>query len=377
MKLCTHSLLDPRFLRWHALSLLLASLSASLFACNRNQLKTRGERGQLSHKTDKSESIQNPSTLFDQRRVWLKKSRALSKTLGSRLQTELRRALAKGDPALAVQTCATVAPKLSLELSKIGEYEIKRVSLKPRNSGNRPNPAEQEILASFEKENRLDPSATLESLEQTKDGQLRYMSGIRIKPLCLTCHGNNVSLPLLQEIKRLYPSDQATGYKTGDVRGAFLVKWTLSVPSGLNAPNLRAPKLGLVTGGAPSSSDISKLRDLGFSLVVDLRHSGESPEQEGQAVRKAGVRYIHLPIRGSKDVSFEKAQKLRVFLNQETTGRTFLHCATGNRVGALLALIAFKDGASVDAALAQGRAAGMTSLEPKVHELLLAARRHR
>ena len=48
-----------------------------------------------------------------------------------------------------------------------------------------------------------------------------------------------------------------------------------------------------------------------------------------------------------------------------------LHCGSGNRVGALLALKAFwLDGGSAEEALEVGLAGGVTRLEPTVRELL-------
>jgi hypothetical protein len=50
-----------------------------------------------------------------------------------------------------------------------------------------------------------------------------------------------------------------------------------------------------------------------------------------------------------------------------------VHCASSNRVGAMIALrAALVDGASADAALAEGRRWGLKSLEPQVRERLAA-----
>ena len=40
---------------------------------------------------------------------------------------------------------------------------------------------------------------------------------------CLTCHGSSLQPELKAEILRLYPNDQATGFKPGELRGAFTV----------------------------------------------------------------------------------------------------------------------------------------------------------
>jgi hypothetical protein len=40
---------------------------------------------------------------------------------------------------------------------------------------------------------------------------------------CLMCHGSGLDPALKAEIERLYPDDQATGFKAGERRGAFTV----------------------------------------------------------------------------------------------------------------------------------------------------------
>ena len=47
-----------------------------------------------------------------------------------------------------------------------------------------------------------------------------------------------------------------------------------------------------------------------------------------------------------------------------------MHCASGNRVGALMALRASQNGASAEEAMAAGKAAGLTRLEPVVAKRL-------
>jgi len=49
-----------------------------------------------------------------------------------------------------------------------------------------------------------------------------------------------------------------------------------------------------------------------------------------------------------------------------------LHCGSGNRVGALLALLKSSQGASDEAALEYGISAGLTGLEPVVRARLAA-----
>jgi hypothetical protein len=43
--------------------------------------------------------------------------------------------------------------------------------------------------------------------------------------LCLTCHGESLAPELAAAIARDYPGDAATGFKSGELRGAFRVVW--------------------------------------------------------------------------------------------------------------------------------------------------------
>ena len=111
-------------------------------------------------------------------------------------------------------------------------------------------------------------------------------------------------------------------------------------------------------------------REAGFVAVIDLR--GEEEDRgidEVAAVEALGMRYVSLPVHGADDVTFENAEELDRLLG-EFDGPVLVHCASGNRVGALVALRASAAGASDDEALAAGKAAGLTRLEPAVAERL-------
>ena len=43
--------------------------------------------------------------------------------------------------------------------------------------------------------------------------------------MCLTCHGTDIKADVRAELTRYYPADKATGFRLGELRGAFsLVK---------------------------------------------------------------------------------------------------------------------------------------------------------
>ena len=83
------------------------------------------------------------------------------------------------------------------------------------------------------------------------------------------------------------------------------------------------------------------------------------------------MEYVSLPISGAGDVTADNARKLHQLLQQEDDEPVFLHCASGNRVGALLAIAAHQiEGKPVDESLTLGRSAGLGSLEAKVRSVL-------
>lgn len=125
-----------------------------------------------------------------------------------------------------------------------------------------------------------------------------------------------------------------------------------------------------VATGQPDQDVLAMASEAGFTTVIDLR--GESEDRgmdEAAAVEELGMQYISLPVAGAAGVTFENAATLDKYL-AEADGPVFVHCRSGNRVGALFALRAAAAGASDEDAIAAGKAAGLGSLEKAVREQL-------
>jgi uncharacterized protein (TIGR01244 family) len=130
------------------------------------------------------------------------------------------------------------------------------------------------------------------------------------------------------------------------------------------------PLPGVVTSGQPDPESIGELADAGYVAVIDLRGVDEERGFDERAVvEAAGMRYISLPVSGAPDVTFENATLLDGILG-DVDGPVLLHCASGNRVGALLSLRAHMRGASPAAALELGTDAGLSSLSDTVKALI-------
>ncbi len=163
----------------------------------------------------------------------LEESRSLVQSFAARLKGELKKGLEQGGPVAAVNICKDVAPQIASELSRRSGARVMRTSLRYRNPGNAPEDWQVSVLEDFEsRAAALENPAPLEYFVTGKDGRVRYMSAIRIDGVCLACHGETLAPPLQERLDAEYPHDRATGYRSGDIRGAFSVSWPPDDPAG-------------------------------------------------------------------------------------------------------------------------------------------------
>lgn len=126
--------------------------------------------------------------------------------------------------------------------------------------------------------------------------------------------------------------------------------------------------------GQPTAEAIAQLRSAGITTVIDLRPDEETPDMDEKAVAaKSGLKYRALPIAGAADLTRENVVRFDRLLKETASENTLIHCASGNRVGAMLALQArWLQGKSAEESLAIGKAGGMTSLAAEVQKLVEA-----
>jgi uncharacterized protein (TIGR01244 family) len=137
-------------------------------------------------------------------------------------------------------------------------------------------------------------------------------------------------------------------------------------------PHRVQPAERLIIGGQPDEAMLREAAAAGVQVVVNLRGAEEPVDfDEARLVTELGMRYVHLPIASAKDLNPENTRAFGELLQSIGDQPTLMHCASGNRVGALHALHAGTTlGADVDTAIEFGRAHGMTSLEGQVREQL-------
>ncbi|HEX8560896.1 MAG TPA: protein tyrosine phosphatase family protein [Pyrinomonadaceae bacterium] len=133
----------------------------------------------------------------------------------------------------------------------------------------------------------------------------------------------------------------------------------------------------LATGGQPSLQAFGKLAGHGFRSVLNLRAASEGVdlEKERAAVEAAGMRYLHVPVAGGAPRA-EQADEFIRLVGDEANHPMFVHCATANRVGALMLVYrVLEHGWSEEAALEEAERIGLRSAELKRFALEHIARR--
>ena len=131
-----------------------------------------------------------------------------------------------------------------------------------------------------------------------------------------------------------------------------------------------SPVDGITVSGQPNEETLDIFAENGYAAVIDLRGRNEDRGfDEAQVVEELGMYYVELPIEGRDAVNFENAAKLQEILGQYD-GPVLVHCGSGNRVGALLALGKVQEGVAKESAIEYGRSGGLTRLEGLVRERL-------
>ncbi len=130
----------------------------------------------------------------------------------------------------------------------------------------------------------------------------------------------------------------------------------------------------ITVSGQPTAEDIAQLKNDGFRTIVNLRTEGEeeqpmSPDEERQAVEKAGMRYVHLPV-SSATMGPETVDKFRAQL-PNFEGPVLVHCHAGMRAGAFTMMAtATKEGWSGEDTLKKAEEMGFHCEAPQLRQFV-------
>jgi len=140
--------------------------------------------------------------------------------LGIDLKKALKGKLQEGGPVAALDYCSEAAPGMPALHGGDG-VTVGRTSTKLRN----PNNAGPEWAIAYMKELEAQAPEQRKSYDMvvdTPDGRVaRVAKPLPIAAPCLLCHGEELTPEVQAALAAKYPSDHATGYKPGDIRGVI------------------------------------------------------------------------------------------------------------------------------------------------------------
>lgn len=195
-------------LHWLAIALI-----ALIIACGQNT--KQNENSEVNGDSSETQTIDVPD------KVRLDEGKQTAQSFQAALLSELGRALENGGVANAINYCNLQALPITDSISKMHGVQISRVSHKYRNPNNAASTFEQELIRRYQK----DITAGVD-VKPTLEGELFY-APIAIKmPLCLSCHGvpgEDITPEDFILINAVYPNDNATHFKMGDVRGLLKI----------------------------------------------------------------------------------------------------------------------------------------------------------
>ena len=203
----------PRRTRWMRAASLGFITSAALIGCSdTNDTPTSTSRG-----WSQTEENERSGQTAEQRAAAEEARRALF----SSLMAELTAAMQDGGPEAGIEVCAERAPAIATDVSESHGLKIGRTSFRLRNPANSP------------------PDWALDAVNRRTetpvsfvhdDGRFATLKPIRLAASCLLCHGTSEQLApgVASALAAEYPSDQATGFADGDLRGWFWIE----VPKG-------------------------------------------------------------------------------------------------------------------------------------------------
>jgi uncharacterized protein (TIGR01244 family) len=136
-------------------------------------------------------------------------------------------------------------------------------------------------------------------------------------------------------------------------------------------PGYKQPTPNLISGGQPEAGAWPVAASQGVTTVINLRPDSELGDlDEAAEVVAAGLVYRQLPVAGAGDLTEANARTLWQLI-ADAPGTVLVHCGSGNRVGALLAIGAAREGGMApEDAIAYGRSAGLAGAEARVREVL-------
>lgn len=130
----------------------------------------------------------------------------------------------------------------------------------------------------------------------------------------------------------------------------------------------------VATGGQPTDAAFAKLAANGYRAVLNLRTASEGVDlkHEQEAIEKAGMRYVSIPVVSSAPKPEQVDEFIKAVKDRDNQPM-LIHCGSANRVGALWMIYrVVEQGWAEDKALEEATKIGLTSpgLKTFAHEYI-------
>lgn len=135
--------------------------------------------------------------------------------------------------------------------------------------------------------------------------------------------------------------------------------------------SLRVVESDVLSAGQPSADELRQFAAAGVTTVIDLRGAAEDRGyDELDTALELQMAYVAIPISDADSMS-EHAVAAFADAIARARGPVLVHCRSGSRVGAMVALRSALSGTSTEESMSAGIAAGMgRSLQGPVREKL-------
>lgn len=159
----------------------------------------------------------------------LEKGKRITSATFQALSARLSAAMKAGGPAHAVEYCSLKALPLVDSVSVSEGVHVKRTSDRLRAVHDSPDADEKRALqVMLDQWAQGNAGAVLSDVRMLGDSVAYYQPIFIASPTCLKCHGTagmELDSAAFAEISQRYPDDAATGYKLGEFRGMWSVRW--------------------------------------------------------------------------------------------------------------------------------------------------------
>lgn len=173
-------------------------------------------------RTDAQQTL--PDSLY---LAYIAKGKQIVRQSFAALSTRLQQAIVAHGSDSALAFCSVHALPITDSLSHQFQATISRTASRYRNRENAPDQSDQLILNHFSKL-QLEIGNLPDTLLVNARGEYVYLAPIVTLPACLQCHGapeSEIKPQTLALIQSLYPEDRAIGFREGELRGLWKVKF--------------------------------------------------------------------------------------------------------------------------------------------------------